>query len=156
MCYKDPPPRPRKTGKPARTSWSCCPALRVNLPQPAPPCPSASPPCSTPSHPFLLFSKKRWPWSFQLEWFSFLSSARTSLYLYVTAAFIQIPQLGDKLLWGQGSHLIHFCASTGPWLRIGAHKMHVEMNWWIPWPLNQAATEASPAQSEWKVSELIY
>ena len=117
----------QKTEKHARISWSCCPALHLSLPlHPTPP---ASPPCLVSSHPSFLFSKKRWPWLFHLERFYFLSSVRTSLYLFVRAASIPIPQLGDKLLWGQGSDLTRLWASTVSWLRIGTYKMHIEMNW---------------------------
>lgn len=134
-----------KKWKPARISWSCCPALHRTL----------SPVFPAPSHPSFLFSKRIRPWSLHLEsWIYSFSYART--FHYVTAAWIQIPQLEDKLLWGQGLYLIHLCVSSVTWLRIGTHKMSVKWIGESPDTWIRLPQKCLWPKSECRVSEVTY
>lgn len=143
----------QKTEKHARTSRSCCPALHLSLPlHPVPP---ASPPCVVSSHPSFSFSKKRWPWLFDLERFYFHLWGLPSIFLLGLPQF-QSPQLGDKLLWGQESHLKHLWAATVSWLRIGTHKMHIDMNWWNLLTPEAGCRKSILSPTEQKISKLVY
>lgn len=75
---------------------------------------------------------------------------------YVTAAWIQIPQLKDKLLWGQGLYLIHLCVSSVTWLRIGTHKMSVKWIGESPDTWIRLPQKCLWPKSEWRVSEVTY